>query len=78
MGWECGMGKTSAGQMEEFATLEEEEADWLAILLANLPVTGSLYGLLIEKVAKGNQERKQERNQEQKRRLLACLTGAAG
>jgi hypothetical protein len=36
--------------------LEEEEAGWLAGLLANLPMTGSLNSLLIERVAKGNLE----------------------
>jgi hypothetical protein len=45
---------------------------------ANLPVTGSLYCLFIERVADGNQEqRKQGTRNKKKNTTLDLITGAA-
>jgi len=49
MGWERGVGKMSGRGVEELATSEEEAG--LTGLFANLPVIGSLYSLLMERVA---------------------------
>jgi hypothetical protein len=57
MGRERGVGRAREVRVEELA---RDEGGRLGVFLVNLPVLGSLIGLLIKKVADGNQRSKRK------------------